>query len=87
MQLAIEGLQLGPQCGTRLVRHVDQVVLDMGLAPVAPIGVELAADLINAAGQVDVQAVEVLAGAVAHLDSVRGVRSIHATVPSRLIHE
>ena len=54
----------------------------------ANLGLESPADLVNAAGQTQAQAAQVVAGLVAHLDSVRGVRSlIDATVPSRLIHE
>src|SRR5262249_17034373 len=45
-------------------------------APLPPVGLELPADLINAAGQVKVQAAEVRAGLVTHRDSVLGPRSI-----------
>ena len=55
---------------------VDQIVLDARLAPLPPVGLESPADLIDAAGQVDVQAVEVVAGSVAHLDSVLGPQSV-----------
>ena len=55
---------------------VDQIVLDARLTPLAPVGLEAPADLINAAGHFDVQAAEVVAGLFAHLDSVLGPRSI-----------
>ena len=80
-QLALQGLQFGPQCGSALVGDVDQIVLDARSAPLPPVGLEAPADLIDAAGQVDVQAVEVVAGSVAHLDSVLGPRSIGCSPP------
>src|SRR5262249_31854189 len=45
-------------------------------APLPPVGLELPADLINAAGQVKVQAAGGRAGVVTHRDSVLGPRSI-----------
>ena len=80
-QLALQGLQLGPQRGAALVRDVDQIVVDTRLAPLPPVGLESPADLVDAAGQVDIQAVEVVAGSVAHLDSVLGPRSIGCSPP------
>ena len=44
-------------------------------------GPRIAADLINAAGHFDVQAAEVVAGSVAHLDSVLGPRFIDYSPP------
>ena len=75
------GLQLGPQCGSPFVGHLAQIVLDARLAPLPPVGLEPPADLIDAAGQVDVQAVKVVAGSVAHRDSVLGPRSIGCWPP------
>src|SRR5262249_27335200 len=69
-QLALEGAQLGPESGTPLVKHVDQIVVDTRLAPLPPRGLEAPADLINLTCQVQVQAAEVRAGSVTHRDSV-----------------
>jgi hypothetical protein len=46
------------------------------LASLPPGGLEAPADLINLADQVNVQAVEVIAGSVTHPDSVLGLRSV-----------
>ncbi len=75
--------QFGLQCGSALVGDVDQIVVDARLAPLLPVGLESPADLIDPAGHFDIQAVEVVAGSVTHLDSVLGPRCI-ACWPSAL---
>ena len=60
--------------GRPLVGDVYQIILDTRLASLPPVGLKSPADLINATGQVDVQIAEVVAGLVAHLDSVLGSR-------------
>ena len=64
-----------------LLGDIAQIVLDARSGPCSPVGLESPADLINAAGQVDVQAVEVVAGSVAHHGSVLGSRSIGCSPP------
>ena len=87
-QLALQGLQFGPQCRPALVGDVDHIVLDVRLAPRPPVGFESPADLINAAGRVDVQAAEVVAGSVAHLDLVFGPKLCTAPLsPTALIDD
>ena len=71
-QFALQGLQLGPQCGTALVGDVDQIVLDARLAPLPPVGLELPANRVNSASYFDVQAVKVVARSAADHDSVLG---------------
>ena len=66
---------------TELLGDVDHKVLDAGMTPLPPVGLEPAADRVNSAGQVEVQSVEVLAGSVAHLDSVLGPRPISCSLP------
>ncbi len=58
-----------------------RIALDARLASLPPVGLELPANLINTAGQVDVEAAEVVAGSVAHLDSVLARRSIGCSPP------
>ncbi len=64
-----------------LVGHVDQIVVDPRLAPLPPIGLEPPADFIKAPGHFQIQTVEIVAGAVAHRDSVLGPRSIGCSPP------
>ena len=58
--------QLGPQCATAFVWHLDQVVLDSRLKRVVPVGFEQAADCVDPPGQLDIQAVEIVTGMLAH---------------------
>ena len=69
----------GGRDAPRQARRPDSRQCAVGALP--PVGLESPADLIDAAGQVDVQAVEVVAGSVAHLDSVLGPRSIGCSPP------
>ncbi len=80
-QLALEGAQLGSKGGSTLVTHIGQIVVDTRLAPLPPGGLEAPADLINPAGEVNVQAAKVRAGSVTHLDPVLGPRSIGCWPP------
>jgi hypothetical protein len=82
-QLALQSAQLGPEDGTPIVRHVDQIVVDTPLASLTHVGFESPADVIDATDQVDVQAVEVVAGSVAHLEWVLGSSSVGCSLPER----
>ena len=52
-----------------------------GSAPLPKVGLESATDLINTAGQADIETVKIVAGSVAHRDSVLGPRSIGCAPP------
>jgi hypothetical protein len=66
LQLTFQGNQLCPKGRARLFRHVIQIVVDARLAPRSPVGLEPAADLINAAGQVDIEVAEVEIRSLTH---------------------
>jgi hypothetical protein len=59
-------LMLGPKGRARLFRHVIQIVVDARLAPRSAVGLEPAAHLINAAGQVDIEVAEVEIRSLTH---------------------
>ena len=83
-QLALQGLQLGPQRGAALLGDLAQIVVDRRRLARAPVGLEPAADRVDAAGQVEVQAVEVeiagslIAWPITRSRTFRGIRSILA---------
>ena len=66
-RLALKGLQFDPKYGSALGRDVSQVIIDARLAPLPPVGLIATADIINAAGEVDVRAIEVLVESIVHL--------------------
>ncbi len=53
-----------------LLGDIDHKVLDAGMTPLPPVGLEPAADRVNSAGQVDVQSVEMGCTALADAPGV-----------------
>ncbi len=76
MQLCFEGRQFVAQGKAALLGDLAQIVVNRRLAPCPPVGLEPTADRVDLAGHVDVQSIEILAGSVAHRDSVFAPRSI-----------
>ena len=54
-QLALQGVELACQCGPSFLGDCAEKVFDSRLAPLPPLGLETPADLINTAGQLNVQ--------------------------------
>ncbi len=75
-QFALQGLELGPQRGAAFCGNVIKVVLDRRSPPSPPFGLEPATDGVDSAGQLDVEAAEVLARLLTHLDGSPTSRSI-----------
>ncbi len=69
-ELTLESFEFGTQCRPAVVGNIDKVILDAPPSSLLMVGLEVPADAINATGQVDGQAAEVLAGSVAHPVSV-----------------
>jgi hypothetical protein len=66
VELSLQGLQLGPESGLALVRHLAQIILEDSSPPLPPVGFESSADLIDAAGKDQIQVVEVEIRGLAH---------------------